>query len=94
MIIFNESSIDESEEVHFECRDFTKESGIKELNRLFIVNKWNKEMLSYLFFTYLEPFFRMVPKVKKTKILDWITWSFSPLNAAIYKNNELSNLSR
>jgi hypothetical protein len=51
-------------------------------------------MLSHLYFTYLEPFFRMVQIIPKNRIYEMTRYSFDPLNAVMHNGNEWINLSR
>jgi hypothetical protein len=48
------------ETMQFECRDFTDESGCKEMNYILKIKRENTAMLSHLYFTHLEPFFKVV----------------------------------
>jgi hypothetical protein len=51
-------------------------------------------MMAYLYFNFLEPFFKSLVEVKKTKIMEWIRFSFDPTKATEYNNNEMINIMR
>jgi hypothetical protein len=92
--MYNTAEIDEPEEILAEIRDFSPESNCKDLSRQIIIKKWNREMHSHLYFSYLEPFFRTMTYLRKNKIFEWVKFSFNPLNAVNHGNNEMVNLSR
>jgi hypothetical protein len=94
MFMYNDTAIDMPDELHLDMRDFTPESNCQEISQYIVIRKWNKEMYAFLYFAFLEPFFRSVLKIKKTKIFDWIRHSFDSNEAANYANNELVNLAR
>jgi hypothetical protein len=51
-------------------------------------------MMSHLYFNYLEPFFKIIPKIPKNKIFGWTSHSYDPVRAVLHGGNELTNLNR
>jgi hypothetical protein len=94
MIIYGETEISIPDELHLDVRDFTPESNCNEMRKYLIIQKWNKEMMAYLYFSFLEPFFKTLVEIKKSKIIDWIKFSFDPLKAPLLNNNEMINVMR
>lgn len=74
--IYNETGMDNKDEIHVDCRDFTPESQCNDVNRYLILDKWHSKMHSYLYFNFLEPFFSTATLIKETKKIDWVRYSF------------------
>jgi hypothetical protein len=51
------------------------------MSKIIELKEWNEEMMSALYFSYLEPMFEINVKMHKEKIFDWINYSFEPERA-------------
>ena len=91
---YNTLTIDKTAEFEIEIREFSKESGIMEMNLDVSMCEWNEPLMRYCVMNFGSNLNKIAPAIINDRKFEWVKWSFPLLKIIKSGNDDMLNMNR